>query len=175
MEKDEFKKINETELMDYYRYHGFFGRLQLRGKYLHSWLCHYIAYSSLHPTVTICMQRTRGVKIGQGCHIAPYVLFDLMYPHLITIEDNVGIGSNTMIFAHVNPTANLILKQKYPRKTDPVLIKTGAWINPGCIITPGVTIGVNAILSVGSVITTDVPDNTVVAGNPARIIKKNDQ
>ncbi len=174
MTKDDFKNINEKELMEHYGYRGTFGRLQLRMKYMHSWTCHYIAYSSIHPDLTISMQRARGVKIGEGCHIAPYVLLDLMYPHLITIEDNAGIGSNTMIFSHVNPTANLILKQKYPRKTDPVLIKSGAWINPGCIITPGVTIGSNAILAVGSIVTSDVPDNCVVAGNPARIIKKND-
>lgn len=174
MEKDEFKKVNEQELLEYYGYKGGFGRLQLRIKYLHSWMCHYIAYSSLHPDLTINMQRSRGVKIGQGCHIAPYVLIDLMYPHLVTIEDNVGIGSNSMIFAHINPTANLVLKEKYPRKTDPVLIKSGAWINPGCIITPGVTVGSNAILAVGSVVTTSVPDNSVVAGNPARVIKKNE-
>ena len=173
MEKEDFKKINEKELMDHYGYKGNLGRLQLRIKYLHSWFCHYVAYSSLHPDLTIRMQRARGVKIGQGCHIAPYVVLDLMYPHLITIEDNVGIGSNSMIFTHVNPTANLTLKQTYPRKTNKVLIKSGAWINPGCIITPGVTIGVNSIIAVGSIVTSDVPDNCVAAGNPARIVKKN--
>lgn len=174
MEKNEFKKINEKELMDYYGYKGIFGRLHLRLKYFHSWLCHYVAYSSLHPDLTINMQRARGVTIGQGCHIAPYVLIDLMYPHLITIENNVGIGSNSMIFAHVNPTANLILKQTYPRRTNNVTIKSGAWINPGCIITPGITIGANSIIAVGSVVTSNIPDNCVAAGNPARVIKKNE-
>jgi len=174
MKKHEFKKINEKELMDHYGYKGIFGRLQLRIKYLHSWLCHYVAYSSLHPDLTINMQRARGVKIGQGCHIAPYVLIDLMYPHLITIENNVGIGSNSMIFAHVNPTTNLVLKHTYPRRTNPVRIKSGAWINPGCIIIPGITIGTNSIIAVGSVVTSDIPDNCVAAGNPARVIKKNE-
>jgi len=172
---DDYKKINEKELLDYYGYKGISGKLKIRLKFLKSWLFHYIAYSSLHPGITISMQRNRGVKIGKGCHISPYVLIDLMYPHLVTIEDNVGIGSNSMIFAHVNPTTNLNLKKThYPRKTDPVLIKSGAWINPGCIIAPGTTIGRNSILAIGSVVSGTIPDNCVVGGNPARVIKKLD-
>jgi maltose O-acetyltransferase len=68
----------------------------------------------------------------------------------------------------------VVQEKKYPRKTAPVIIKSGAWINPGCIITSGVTIGKNSILSAGSVVTHDVPDNCVATGNPARIIKKID-
>ena len=121
------------------------------------------------------MQKARGVKIGKNCHINPYVLIDLMYPQLITIENNVSLGSYSMIFAHSNPTANLFLKQNgYPRVVKPVLIKEGAVINPGTIITAGVTIGKNSMISVGSVVSRDVPDFSVVAGNPARVIKKID-
>ena len=169
----DFKDVNEQELMEYYGYRGSLGKIQLRMKYLRSWTLHYIAYSSLHPGLAISMQRARGVKIGKGCHIAPYVLLDLMYPHLITIEDHAGIGSNSMVFTHVNPTTNLRLKDTlYPRKIESVVIKEGAWINPGCIIAPGTTIGKNAILAVGSVVASSIPDNCVAAGNPARVIKK---
>lgn len=167
-----YKKINEDELMDYYGYSGFFGRLQIRVKYARSWIHHYIAYSSLFPGITINMQRRRGVKIGNGCHISPYVLIDLMYPDMVTIEDNVGIGSNSMIFAHVNPTSNLNLKKIYPRKVESVLIKKGAVIFPGCVITAGVTIGKNSMIGAGSVVGEDIPDNCVALGNPARVVKK---
>ena len=119
------------------------------------------------------MQRLRGVKIGDNCHINPYVLIDLLYPHLITIENHVSIGTYSMIFAHNNPTANLFLKKNgYPRITKPVLIKEGAVINPGSIIMAGVTIGKNSIIAVGSIVNKDVPDYTIVAGNPARVIKR---
>ena len=58
------------------------------------------------------MQKDRGIKIGKSCYIEPYVQLDLMYPHLIEIRDNVNIGINSIIFTHVNPTANLILKRE---------------------------------------------------------------
>ena len=165
--------LNEKELMEYYKLQGNAGKLWLRFKFLKSWLLHKSAYSSAYPGWAIRMQKARGVKIGKNCHINPYVLIDLLYPHLITIESNVSLGSYSMIFAHSNPTANLFLKKNgYPRVVKPVLIKEGAVINPGSIITAGVTIGKNSMIAVGSVVSRDVPDYSVVAGNPARVVKK---
>jgi acetyltransferase-like isoleucine patch superfamily enzyme len=93
----------------------------------------------------------------------------------VDIGDNVTLGSNCMIFAHINPTANLFLKKThYPRKVAKIIIKSGAVINPGAIITAGVTIGKNSIVSIGSAVFEDVPDNCVVLGNPARVVKKLD-
>ena len=166
-------EINEKEVMDFYGYSGAFGKFQLKIRLLKSWILHSIAYSSPHPGIVTSMQRARGVKIGNNCHIAPYVQLDWLYPGQISIGDNVAIGSNTMIFAHINIGTNEFLKtEKYPRQVISVNIKSGAWINPGCIITAGVTIGENSIISVGSVVTNDVPDYCIVAGNPARVIKK---
>jgi len=165
--------LNEKELMEYYKLQGNAGKLSLRFKFLKSWLLHKSAYSSAYPGWAIRMQKARGVKIGKNCHINPYVLIDLLYPHLITIENNVSLGSYSMIFAHSNPTANLFLKKNgYSRVVKPVLIKEGAVINPGSIITAGVTIGKNSMIAVGSVVSRDVPDYSVVAGNPARVVKK---
>ena len=166
--------VNEKELLEYYGYKGTFGRLQLRCRFLRSWLLHSIAYSSPFPSVVIQMQRARGVKIGKKCHLSPYVLIDLLYPELITIHDSVTIGSNCLIFAHANPTANLFLKKEYPRKVNPVNIKSGAVLFPGCIITAGVTVGENSMVGAGSVVFEDVPDYCVVVGNPARVVKKID-
>ena len=166
-------KINEEELMEYYNLRGSGGKIALRLKFTKTWLFHKLAFSSAYPGWAVKMQRIRGVKIGKNCHINPYVMIDLLYPHLVTIENNVSIGTYSMIFAHNNPTANLFLKKNgYPRTTKPVLIKEGAVINPGSIITAGVTIGKNSIVAVGSVVSKDVPDYTVVAGNPARVVKK---
>ena len=78
----------------YYKYTKIFGKLRLRLKFLRSWILHSLAYFSPHPGFTIKMQRARGVKIGEGCYIGPYVHIDLLYPDLVTMEDNVAIGSN---------------------------------------------------------------------------------
>ena len=171
-EKENFHSVNEKEIMDYYNFKGKSGKFRLRLKFLKSWILHNFAFSSPLSNWIITIQRARGVKIGKNCYFSPYVQIDLLYPQLITIEENVGIGSNTMIFAHSNPTANLYLKNHgYSRKVNSVVIKSGAVIGPGTIITAGVTIGKNSMTMVGSVIGKDVPDNCVVGGNPARIIK----
>ena len=174
LSKDTFK-INEKELLEYYGYSGVTGKLKLRINYMRSWLHHSLAFHSTHSGFAVKMQRLRGVKIGENCHLNPYALIDLMYPELVTIENNVTLGSFSMLFAHNNPTANLFLKQgDYPRKTGKIHIKSGAVITPGAIITLGVTIGKNSIISSGSVVTQDIPDYCVVVGNPARVIKKID-
>jgi len=173
MTRNDIFEINEKEVMDYYGLTGTFGKLKLRIKFFNSWIKHTLAYGSPRTNFVISMQRSRGVKIGSNCHFSPYVLIDLVYPHLVTIGNNVTIGSNVMIFAHVNPTANLKLKEtKYPRLVKPVIIKDGAVLNPGSIITAGVTVGENSIVSVGSVVTENIPDSCVVVGNPARVVKK---
>ncbi len=173
MNNPNYFKKNESELMEYYGFTGTLGRLKLRFKFFKSWIFHSLAYSSPLPNLAIKFQRYRGVKIGKNCHFSPYVFIDLLHPELVTIEDNVTISSNSMIFTHVNPTTNEFLKNHgYPRTIKPVTIKSGAVISVGCIIISGVTIGSNSIIGAGSVVSQDVPDYCVVAGNPARVIKK---
>ena len=117
MHEDDVFSINEKEVMEFYGYKDSIGRLKMKLKLLRSWILHSLAYSSPLSDFVISVQRSRGVKIGKNCHFSPYILIDLVYPKMITIEDNVTIGSNVMIFAHINPTANLELKRKtYPRK-----------------------------------------------------------
>ena len=169
----DYLKINENELMEYFGYKGKLGKLKLNFKFGKSWINHVLGYSSPFSNWVVKCQRNRGVKIGKNCHISPYVLIDLIYPELIEIGDNVTIGSNSMIFAHVNPTANEFLKKHgYPRTVKPVQIKKGAVVSVGCIIIAGVTVGENSIVGAGSVVASDIPDNCVALGNPARVIKK---
>lgn len=175
MSNADYWKLNENELMDYFGYKGYFGRIKLRMRFAKSWFYHRLAYSSPISSWIVKCQRNRGVKIGENCHFSPYVLIDLVYPEMIEIGENVTIGSNSMIFAHVNPTANEFLKKHgYPRTVKSVVIKKGAVISVGCIIIAGVTIGENSMVGAGSVVTTDIPDNCVAIGNPARVVKKID-
>lgn len=167
------EEINIQELMSFYGYKGSIGVVRLYFFFLRDWILQVFAQACPHPGLTVMLNRLRGVKIGKHVYIGPGVAIDGDYPHLITIEDYVSIGMNTMIYAHANPTCSLELKLNYyPRKVIPTIIKRGAWITPGCIILAGVTIGENSVVGTGSVVNRDVEPYTVVAGNPARPVKK---
>ena len=173
MEHQNVSSINEKEVMNFYGLKGGLGRLKLRSKILRSWILHKSAFSSINSSWVVKLQRSRGVTIGKNCHFSPYILIDLIYPKMISIGDNVTIGSNVMIFAHYNPTANKFLKENgYPREVKGVTIGDGAVIGPGSIITMGTKFGKNSIIGAGSVVSKIIPDSSVALGNPARIIKK---
>ncbi len=86
----------------------------------------------------------------------------------ITIEDKVLIGPKVNLV-----TENHLLDPEDRRTliTKPIVIKKNAWIGAGATILPGVTIGENAVIAAGAVVSKDVPDNTVVGGIPAKFIK----
>jgi len=84
----------------------------------------------------------------------------------ITIDDGVMIGPNVRIVTDNHDFANrMVLRCK------PVHICRNVWIGVGVIILPGVTIGENAVIAAGAVVTKDVVPNTIVGGNPAKLIK----
>lgn len=86
----------------------------------------------------------------------------------ITIEDDVQIGPRVNITSENHPLDPANRKTLIPKS---VSIKRNAWIGAGATLLPGVTIGENAVVAAGAVVTKDVPSNAVVAGVPARIIK----
>jgi acetyltransferase-like isoleucine patch superfamily enzyme len=92
----------------------------------------------------------------------------------ITIEDDVMLGSCVHIYVHNHKFDDLampIIDQGHYR-SEPVLLKRGAWVGAGAIILPGVVVGDNAVVGAGSVVTRSVPPHTLVAGNPARVIRE---
>ncbi|MEZ4684945.1 MAG: sugar O-acetyltransferase [Bacteroidia bacterium] len=86
----------------------------------------------------------------------------------ITIEDDVMIGPRVNIISEDHPVEPENRKTLLPSA---VLIRQNAWIGAGATILPGVTIGKNSVVAAGAVVTKDVPDNALVAGVPARLIK----
>ena len=93
----------------------------------------------------------------------------------VEIEDNVFIGHNVSFINDKYPrsaNADGTLQTEADWKVVKTLVKKGASIGTSATILCGVTIGENAIVGAGSVVTKDVPDNAVVAGNPARLMRK---
>jgi acetyltransferase-like isoleucine patch superfamily enzyme len=86
----------------------------------------------------------------------------------ITIEDDVLIATNVQL---ISETHSLNPSERKALVLAPILIKENAWIGAGAIILPGVTVGKNSVVAAGAVVSKDVPDNTVVAGIPAKIVK----
>jgi len=112
-----------------------------------------------------------GIVVGDDCWIGPYG--HLSGAARITIGDGVGIGPMVQILtsAHRDPGRNRpILDGDLDRA--PVVIGPGSDIGAGTIIKPGVTIGAGVQVGAGAVVTGDLPDFSVVAGVPARILRE---
>ena len=113
----------------------------------------------------------KGAKIGKNCKISSHTFIC----EGVTIEDNCFIGHNVTF-----------INDRFPRSTNPegemqteddwvcipTLVKQGASIGSSATLLCGITVGENTIIGAGSVVTKDVPANTIVAGNPARVIRR---
>ncbi|MDE5979262.1 MAG: galactoside O-acetyltransferase [Muribaculaceae bacterium] len=107
------------------------------------------------------------ISIGKNVFIMDGIL--LMGSGGITIEDNVQLAANVQILSN-----NHDLRDREVITLAPVRICRGAWIGAGATILPGVTIGENAVVGAASVVTRDVAPNTIVAGNPAKLLRSFD-
>ena len=113
----------------------------------------------------------RGATIGKNCKISSHTFIC----EGVTIEDNVFIGHNVTFINDVYPRATIAdgkMKTAEDWECIPTLIKKGASIGSSTTLLCGITVGENAIIGAGSVVTKDVPPNTIVAGNPAQILRK---
>lgn len=119
--------------------------------------------SRVMPPLTVV--RGNSVKIGRNVVVMNNSLF--MATGGITIEDDVMVAANVQLISNNHDLYDhqiLICK--------PVRLKRNCWIGAGSTILPGITVGENAVVAAGAVVTKDVEDNTVVGGNPAKVIKR---
>lgn len=112
-----------------------------------------------------------GLSIGNECFIGDKTLIDL-YDRVI-LEDKVTIAQKVTILTHINVGyKNHPLQKAFPKTSKKVIFKKGAVIAASCTILPGVTVGQKSFVAAGSVVTKNVPANTLVAGVPAKKIRK---
>jgi acetyltransferase-like isoleucine patch superfamily enzyme len=112
----------------------------------------------------------KNATVGKRCKISSHTFIC----EGVTIEDNVFVGHNVAFINDSYPRATTEgggLQTEADWHVEKTLVRRGASIGSGCTILAKVTIGENALVGAGSVVTKDVPANAVVAGNPARILR----
>lgn len=115
-----------------------------------------------------------GRNIHLGDHVFVNVLCTILDCAEVRIGDRVMLGPDVQLYtaAHHLQAASRIRGLEVAR---PITIGDEAWIGGGAIVLPGVTIGRRAVVGAGAVVTRDVPADTIVAGNPARVIREIEQ
>lgn len=112
----------------------------------------------------------KNAKIGKRCKISSHTFVC----EGVTIEDNVFVGHGVTFINDSYPRATSAegkLQTEADWKVERTVVKTGASIGSGATILSRLTIGENAIVGAGSTVTKDVPENAIVAGNPAKILR----
>jgi acetyltransferase-like isoleucine patch superfamily enzyme len=116
----------------------------------------------------------KNASVGKCCKISSHTFVC----EGVTIEDNVFIGHGVMFINDSYPratAANGNLQTEADWKVERTIVKKGASVGSGATILSNLSIGENAIVGAGSVVTKDVPPSSVVAGNPARVLRYIDQ
>ena len=127
-------------------------------------------YSPGATTIRVRLHRWRGVTIGDDVFIGTAALIETSLPRLVSIGNGVAIGIRSVIIGHFRESIDERSEDGSPVFT--VRIEDEAFIGPGVIILPNVTIGYGSVVTAGSVVTKSVPRLTMVQGNPAKPVAR---
>jgi putative colanic acid biosynthesis acetyltransferase WcaF len=133
----------------------------------------------------IAILRAFGAKVGSGVNIKPRV--NIHFPWKLSIGNNSWLGEELFIlnFEPVTIGDDCCLSQRvflctgnhdfrdptFAFRNEPIEIKRGAWIGAQSFVGPGVTVGAEAVVTAGSVVTGDLPENFICSGNPAKPLR----
>lgn len=122
--------------------------------------------------IRIFFLKTLGAKVIGTNYIAQNLfIMDGGNTNLLTIGPRVAIGPNVTLVIHSDPSPSS-LSAFYPVSNNPIVIEKDVWIGASVTILGGITIGEKSIVAAGSIVIKDVPSYSIVAGNPAKIIKR---
>jgi len=122
--------------------------------------------------VILWLHQLRGVQMGKDCFVDPTALLETAYPEKITIGNDVRITAHAVIMTHIKGPHYLRQTGLAPAISKPVVLEDHCFIGVNSVIMPGVTVGKAAIVASGAVVLNNVPAYSMVAGNPARVIKR---
>src|SRR3989338_7163205 len=113
----------------------------------------------------------KGIRIGKECFIGDETLIDLY--DKVVLEDQVTIAQRVTVLTHLNVGySDHPLQKFFPKTSKPVIFKKGSVVAAASTILPGVTIGEKSFVAAGSVVADYVPPNSLVAGVPAKLVRK---
>lgn len=122
--------------------------------------------------VNLTLHKWRGVKMGRDCFIDPTAIVETAYPENITLGDDVRITAGCVIMTHIKAPHYLRDTGIMPAVLKPVVLEDHCFIGVNSVVMPGVTVGKASVVASGSVVVSSVPPYTMVAGNPAKVIKR---
>ena len=122
--------------------------------------------------IILPLHRLRGVKMGKNCFIDPTALVETAYPENVTLGDDVRIAAHAVIMTHIKAPHYLRETGIMPAVLKPVTLEDHCFIGVNATVMPGVTVGKAAVVASGAVVVAGVPAFSMVAGNPAKVIKR---
>ncbi len=115
----------------------------------------------------------RGLDVGEDCFLGDECLIDLA--ESVRLERQVTLAERVLVLTHTNVGyADHPLQAHFPAVAAPVVVESGAFVGANVTLLPGVRVGSCSFVAAGSVVTADVPPRTLVAGVPARVLRRLD-